>query len=105
MGASSNTFEKTSITLKMLIDVGLLHEGQEIFCENPSVKGVINVDGSITVNIDGKDYHFDYLSGAARYIEKRSLNGWLYWYIALDGGRRSIGSFRDQYLNRSQNLK
>ncbi|SDX36676.1 hypothetical protein SAMN05444410_11451 [Hydrobacter penzbergensis] len=98
MSLSANTLKKTSITLKMLIDVGLLHAGQEIFCENPSIKGVINLDGSITVNVDGKDCHFEYLSGAARHIEKRSLNGWLYWHTSIEGEKFCIGSFRDQYL-------
>jgi hypothetical protein len=104
MGLAPDTFQKTSITLKMLIDGGVLNTSQEIFCDNPAIKGILNADGSITVNIDGKDQTFNYLSGAARHIEKRSLNGWLYWHVKNGTEKYAIGSFRDEYLKLRLNV-
>jgi Restriction Enzyme Adenine Methylase Associated len=89
---------KTNISLKMLIDSGILNEGQEIFCRNPNIKGIINNDGSITLDINDKKMAFGYLSGAARFIEKISLNGWLYWHVIHNNEKQPIGIFRDEYL-------
>lgn len=90
--------QKTNVTLSMLIDRGIILPGAELVCPNPKVSGTLNLDGSITVTIEGKEKNFQYLSGAARYIEKRSLNGWLYWSTVIDGKKRNLGDFRDQYL-------
>jgi hypothetical protein len=90
--------QKTNVTLSMLIDSGIILPGAELVCPNPKVRGLLNPDGSIQVIIDGKEKTFQFLSGAARYIEKRSLNGWLYWSTMIDGERQNLGDFRDQFL-------
>lgn len=90
--------QKTNVTLKMLLDSGILSAGLALVCDNPNVSGILNGDGSITIWLDGKEKKFDFLSGAARFIEKRSLNGWLYWEVIIEGERRNLGDFRDQYL-------
>ena len=101
MEKPTDNLHKTNITLKMLIESQILLAGQEIFCSNPSVNGFLNSDGSITVFINGRNKVYDYLSGAARHIEGRSLNGWIYWYVLRDGEKVPLGNFRDQYLNRT----
>ena len=98
MLVNDDNFQKTNVTLKMLIESKILLPGLELVCPNPKVRGNLNSDGSITVNIEGKEKKFDYLSGAARHIEKRSINGWIYWHVIINGEERNIGSFRDEYL-------
>jgi len=94
-------YPKTNITLKMLIDSGLFIPGQRVFSQDGSVSGFLNTDGSITVHLKDQDKTFEYLSGAARYIEKRSLNGWLYWHVLVDGQKVALDTFRDQYLDQN----
>lgn len=97
-----NSFDKTAITLKMLIDANLINPGQELFCPNPNAKGVINKDGSLKLIYEGKEVDFPFLSGAARYVEKRSLNGWIYWYTTTNGESQRLDTFRDQYLKQKE---
>lgn len=89
---------KTNITLKMLIDSGIILPGTELFCANPAVKGILVQNGSIKVYINGKEKVFEYLSGAARHIEKRSINGWVYWQTMTQDGRVALSIFRDKYI-------
>jgi len=95
---AENELQKTNVTLKMLLDSKILSPGLELTCANPDVNGELNADGSITVFYHSQRKKFDYLSGAARFIEKKSLNGWLYWDVVHDGTRKNLGAFRDQYL-------
>ncbi|HEU4551714.1 MAG TPA: hypothetical protein VFS25_02730 [Chitinophaga sp.] len=90
--------QKTNVTLKMLLDSGILTAEQELVCENPNVRGMLNGDGTITVRLEDIERRFDFLSGAARFIEKRSINGWLYWGTLVNGIKHNLGDFRDQYL-------
>ncbi|MEJ5829053.1 hypothetical protein V7S65_20990 [Chitinophaga sp. CCNWYY40] len=96
--ANNNSLQKTNVTLKMLLDTKILSQGQQIFCTKPDIHGILNEDGSITIIIEGKQKGFDFLSGAARHIEKRSLNGWTYWWVVVNGEKYSLDGFRDQYL-------
>lgn len=98
MAFFDNNLDKTSITLKMLIDANLISPGQEVVCSRPDVKGTIKEDGSLIVTFEGKERVFPFLSGAARYIEKRSLNGWIYWHITINSQIVKLDAFRDQYL-------
>lgn len=90
--------QKTNVTLKMLLNSGILSKGLSLLCNNPDVSGTLNDDASITIQVGGKEKTFEFLSGAARFIEKRSLNGWIYWSVIVDGERRNLSDFRDQYL-------
>lgn len=90
---------KTSVTLKMLLDAGILSPGVELYCRVQEVRAILNADGSITVHMNGKEKVWEYLSGAARYVAKISLNGWTYWSIKINGEPRLLDSFREQYLN------
>lgn len=87
----------------MLIDAKILSPGSKLVCANQNVRGVLNSDGSITVKIDGTERVFEYLSGAARFIEKISINGWIYWSIEIDGKKHDLSSFRDQYVEGKKN--
>lgn len=104
MFSQKTHLEKTSITLRMLFDAGLLKVGQEVFSANPEASGVINKDGSLKVFYQGREKNFPFLSGAARYVENRSLNGWIYWFVEEGGQRKSLDSIREQYLKMKDTL-
>src|ERR1700678_1492841 len=93
------SLQKTNVTLKMLIESEILPPGLELVCNNPKVRGVLNSDGSIKVFFEGKEKVFQFLSGAARHIEGRSLNGWIYWQIPAKEGGRTLSDFRDKYIS------
>ncbi len=83
----------------MLLDAGILTPGLELHCRMQDARGILNADGSITVHLNGKEKVCEYLSGAARYVAKISLNGWTYWSIKINDEPRLLDSFREQYLN------
>ncbi|MGC3973225.1 MAG: hypothetical protein QM771_02405, partial [Nitrospira sp.] len=91
--------QKTNVTLKMLIDSNILLPGSKLICTNPNVYGILNPNGSIKLFRDGKIKEFEYLSGAARFVEKRSINGWLYWHVLIGNKSTSLSSFRDTYID------
>ncbi|MCH5716683.1 DUF4357 domain-containing protein [Niabella hibiscisoli] len=96
---SDESFAKTNVTIKMLLESKVLRSGTEIFCPNSTVKGFINHDGSVSVIIGNQEKNFESLSGAAKYIEGRSINGWIYWRTNTENGQVALSDFRDAYLN------
>lgn len=102
----NNTFETTAITLKMILESGILKPNSELFVlSNSEVEGILNADGSITVYLNGLKKVFPYPSGAARYVEKKSINGWLYWYVNTEGEKQSLSFYRDKYIQLMKPLK
>ena len=84
----------------MLIENGILSPGQPLVCGNPDATGILNADGSIKVFYRQEEEKlFDFLSGAARYIEGRSINGWIYWQVPANEGTVPLSDFRDQYIS------
>jgi len=82
----------------MIIDSGILIAGTDVFAiNNKKTRGKLNRDGSITVKINGEDIVCPYPSGAARTIEKKSLNGWIYWCILDSGSYNNLTYYRDIY--------
>lgn len=90
-------YRKTEVVLKMLVDCGMLSPGAELLSDNPDARAILNSDGSIKVIFEGNEKLFSYPSGAARYVEKKSLNGWAYWFLLCNGEKRYLSSFRDEY--------
>ncbi|WP_300601966.1 hypothetical protein [Niabella sp.] len=96
----NDTFERTAVTLKMILEKGILQANVKLTSmSNPEVEGVLNEDGSITVVANGKKKIFSFPSGAARYIERKSINGWIYWQIALKDVKYNLSHYRDLYIN------
>ncbi|MCD2424384.1 hypothetical protein LQ567_16510 [Niabella pedocola] len=96
----NDTFERTAVTLKMILEKGILQANLKLTSVlNPEIEGVLNEDGSITVTINGQKRTFLYPSGAARYVEQRSINGWIYWQIELEGMKYTLSYYRDLYIN------
>ena len=87
-----------SITLKMIIDSGLIQpEALLISKLKQDITGILNADGSISLNLKGQIKNFFSPSGAARAIEKRSINGWIYWIIKESGVPKELAIFREEY--------
>lgn len=93
------TIETTAITLKMIIDKGILKPNSLIVSlANSNVLGKLNEDGSLTITFQGQERSFPYPSGAARFVEKKSLNGWLYWCVAEKDCYKALSYYRKKYL-------
>lgn len=101
---TGSDIQKTNVTLKMLIESKILSPGIELICAKPGIKALLNKDGSIKVFVDGNNKVFEYLSGAARYIEKKSVNGWIYWRTVTREGQVPLSEFRDKYIALKQNV-
>lgn len=69
----------TEITIKMLLESGLVEPGTIIYSDTKPVKTAkINSDGLISIDIDGNRKLYPYPSGAARAIVNLSVNGWTF---------------------------
>lgn len=86
----------TSITLKMLIDSHILKPGQVIYPMKGKMKveGVLNEDGTISMTINTKIRHFLSPSGAAKAVENKSVNGWIYWGVKENNALVELSTFR-----------
>lgn len=84
------------ITLKNLLDTGILKTGQLIFREYSSKRfeGKITAEGLI--DLDGKK--FDSPSGAAGSITPNQVDGWGWWSTIDDRGQQILlDNIREQY--------
>ena len=90
--------EIPGITLKMIIDSGIINPDTIVYASvNHQITGVINSDGSITLNHDHQPKTYPFPSGAARSIVKTSTNGWLFWKILEDDQYRSLSYYKNEY--------
>lgn len=90
--------EYTNITLKMILDSGLIEPGTCIYSSSqPQVKGKINSDGSITLLLDKEDKVFQSPSGAARAVVKLSVNGWIFWKLLINNEYKELSVLRKLY--------
>lgn len=94
-----NYNELPDITLKMIIDSGLIKPGTKVFAApDNDIIGTINEDGSISLTIENKQKVFPFPSGAARAIVKISVNGWLFWRIKESGQFKELSHFKKEYI-------
>lgn len=92
------------VTLKDLIQSGIIKSGTKLFSPTNNAIGQIDDSGSITITINGKSQIFYSPSGAARAIEKKSINGWIYWQL-IDSHSNSLENlsfFREKHLNKNR---
>ena len=90
--------EYTNITLKMILDSGLVEPSTCIYSSSqPEVKGKINCDGSITLPLDSQDKVFHSPSGAARAVVKLSVNGWTFWKLLINNEYKELSFLRELY--------
>lgn len=84
--------------MEMLVVSGILQVEKRLTCMSPDVFAIVNENASITVFDDKIEKTFEHLSGAAKFIENKSLNGWLYWYVDIGDERLPLDILRDKYL-------
>jgi hypothetical protein len=90
--------ETPDITLKMIIDSGLIKPGTRVYAsKDRNIFGNINEDGSITLILDNQPKSFPFPSGAARAIVKLSVNGWLFWQILDSNEYKDLSYFKKEY--------
>jgi hypothetical protein len=90
--------ELTEITLRMVMDSGLLTPGTLIYSSTDPVQtAVVNSDG--TIKISGEKVFYS-PSGAAKSITDSSINGWRFWKVLLDDVYVELSFFREQYRSR-----
>jgi len=78
----TKTNDLTEITLKMLLDEGIIEKGTVLYSDtNPTKTAKINSDGFIDLNIDGSQKLNPFPSGAARALVNLRVNGWKFWKI------------------------
>ena len=83
--------------LEDLIEAGLLISGSSLFKIDTSEElGVVNSEGKIEIQKNGELRTFEYPSGAARWLEGRSINGWIYWGVDVEGELMSLKQLRDK---------
>lgn len=90
--------EKQDVTLEMIIKASLLSPGTLLYaaCDS-SIVGKLNVDGSITLNIDGASKNFPYPSGAARAVRKISVSGWVFWKVKENDKFIELIAYKERY--------
>ena len=93
--------ELPDITLKMIIDSGLIKPGTRIYAStDPKIFGTINQDGSISLLLDNKLKNFPFPSGAARSIVHLSVNGWIFWKIKDSEEYKDLSFYKKEYLRK-----
>lgn len=90
--------ELTDITLKMIIEAGILIPDTKIFSESVPVQcGKINGDGLIELSIKNEIKIFPYPSGAARAVVNLSVNGWRFWKVKIGNEIKELSYYRELF--------
>ena len=84
-GESTDRAEKPRVTVKDLLEAGLIQANQNIFGDYKGrrYEAEILPSGNIKLLYDGTESSS--LSGASGHITKTSTNGWVWWYTITDG--------------------
>lgn len=97
-----NYIEIPDFTLQMLIEAGVIKANTKVYAKDNNVSGIINLDGSITLEVNGKTQNFPYPSGAARAIVQKSVNGWIFWRIKESGDFKTLSEIKKEYLQNKE---
>lgn len=90
--------ETHCITLQNLLDAGILKAGIRIYAETDSnLIATLSHSGNILLDINGSIVEKQSLSGAAKAITGKSINGWLFWKAEEAGRLETLSFFRDKY--------
>lgn len=90
--------ETPDITLKMIINAGIVKTGTKVYSSpNNEVVGILDKEGAITIKINDEIKTFAFPSGAGRAITKKSINGWKYWRILDNGTYNELSYYKEKY--------
>jgi hypothetical protein len=100
-----NYDEIPDVTLKMILDIGILKIGTRVYSyPDNKITGTIDKEGAITLNMENEIKIFPFPSGAARSITKTSVNGWKFWRVLENGHYNELSYYKEKYkLIKSQN--
>lgn len=94
--------ELTEITLKMIVQAGLMEPETIIYSSTkPPVAAKVNSDGSITVPLNRT---YPSPSGAAKAITNSSINGWKFWTVLVNNEYKLLSFFREEYKRHIDNV-
>ncbi len=103
MKMETNINDLTEITLKMLLEEGIIEKGTIFYSDtNPTKTAKINSDGLIELNIDGSQKLYPFPSGAARALVNLSVNGWKFWKVKINDEFKVISELRQIYKDRKK---
>ena len=91
------TPKKDSITIRDLVDVGLLRAGDRLRSSNSHYPGEAEIGASGAVVLDGVEYS-NPSAPAAKIRNGGATNGWVFWLLNRDGATRSLADLREEYL-------
>jgi modification methylase len=80
------------IPFGMVIEAGLLHPGDELFCPKGARRARVRPDGSLIAGALSGSIH----KLGALLEDAPACNGWTYWHIKTDRGLAPIDSLREQ---------
>lgn len=90
--------ETPDITLKMIINAGIINIGTKVYAKpNNEIVGTLDREGAITFEIDNEIKTFPFPSGAGRAITKSSINGWKFWRILENGIYNELSYYKEKY--------
>lgn len=90
--------EQQDVTLEMLIKAGIIKVGTIVYAASDNrITGTLNIDGSITLIIDGKTKVYPYPSGAARAVRNISVSGWIFWKVNEDGQLIELRKYKEKF--------
>jgi hypothetical protein len=91
--------EQADVTLEMIINAGILQPGTKLYAASDNkVTSTLNVDGSVTLELNGEEKIYPYPSGAARAVRNISVSGWVFWRVMEDGRFIELTEFKHRYL-------
>ena len=68
-------------------------EGEKLYSKNKNISAIIYVDGSLKY-----DYYRGSIHKTGAYVQnKKTCNGWTFWYIERDNELISIDDLRNKY--------
>ena len=79
-----------------LIEKGLVKIGEKIFSSNKKQIAIVNANASLSLNKFVGSIH----KVSAKILDKKSHNGWKYWYIERDNKLILIDELRSQYIKK-----
>jgi hypothetical protein len=95
--------ETPDITLKMIIDAGIIKPGAEVYAStNLEIVGHITNEGGILLSNGCEEILHPYPSGAARSVTKSSVNGWKFWLIKIGSDFQELRVIRELYRKKME---
>lgn len=84
------------VSFGSLLEVNMIKEGDKLYSKNRKVSAVVYADGSLKY----QDFRGSIHKTGAYIQNKKTCNGWTYWYYEKDNTLISIDDLRNQYRDK-----